>query len=269
MIDPAPATPEASPEKPEEAAQSPQSESIGSWVAKAWTLVRDRLQGFPSIRKAEQISGHDRETCARYGEHVIGTMLAGGLAPKSEDLLAIYQSETSRQSARDWLTERADYYERWEEWRSLRELLLEGAVIGLILIEILLSIVFGTIGICEGVKQGQVLDRQATLLEHMDRAASDTAATVHALKTDQEKSVERLKEMNENLRESATAMADQLKILRQQQGEHLAQLAKKAETGPICWKYQSSLIPGTYHSTSRRNGHVSDIRVRAGERRRC
>jgi len=73
-----------------------------------------------------------RETCQRYGEHVIGTMLAGGYKPSTSDLQEICGSEIRRIDARDWLTERNSLQEYRERWIPLRDLILEIAVIGLI-----------------------------------------------------------------------------------------------------------------------------------------
>jgi hypothetical protein len=67
------------------------------------------------IRRAHNILPSERETCERYGENVVGSMLAGGFTPSSEDLQALYHDEQSRAHARDWLTERADYRER-HDW---------------------------------------------------------------------------------------------------------------------------------------------------------
>jgi hypothetical protein len=154
--------------------------AMRKWIESALALVRDRLRGFPSIRRAIAITVNERDTCERYGEHVIGTMLAGGLTPKPSDLAALYQTDESREHARDWLTERADYREKWERWKSFKNDVLEIAVIALIGIEIALSVTFGGIGIYEGWKQGEVLDRQAKALEHMDQSAVATADAMKA-----------------------------------------------------------------------------------------
>jgi len=93
-------------------------------------------------------------------------MIAGGFVPDWADLKAIYQTEETRQHARDWLSERADYRDAWDSWKSARDLILEIAVILLILAEIVLSAIFGIIAIRDdssilivaiaGLRSGQV-----------------------------------------------------------------------------------------------------------------
>jgi len=204
------------------------------WIDSAFALVRDRLRDFPSIRKAQNITGPERDTCERYGEHVIGTMLASGFNPPSQDLVALNQDETTRQHARDWLTERADYREKWERWKSFKDDVLEIAVIALIGIEIALSLIFGLVAIHEG-------NQQADTLAKVKQSTADTASAMQLAKdslstltSDQAKSLERLKEMNEKLQASlsttgtmASALKKQLVILKEQQDEHKTQLAKK------------------------------------------
>jgi len=74
------------------------------------------------LRKANNISQAERDICERYGEQVIGMMLAGGWSPSTIDLQDIYYSPLARENARDWLTERADYRERHDRWISFRDL---------------------------------------------------------------------------------------------------------------------------------------------------
>jgi hypothetical protein len=203
------------------------------WIENSLALVKDRLRGFPSVRRAKALTPSERDTCERYGEYVIGTILAGGLT--------LHQTDESREHARDWLTERADYREKWDQWKSFKADILEISVIALIGIEIALSLIFGGIGIYEGGKQAQVLDRQAKVLEHMDTSAAATADAMKAAKksleslaADQTKSLDRLKEMNDKLRASltttgtmASSTGQQLEILQQEQADRLAQRAKK------------------------------------------
>lgn len=140
----------------------------------SFALIKERLKGFPSVRCAKNITEAERDTFERYGEHVIGTMIAGGFVPDWDDLKAVYKTEETRQHVRDWLTERADSREIREEWKSLRHLILELLVIGLIGFEIVLSV----IGLRAGYQQGKVLDKQTSALTHMD---TSTAATVDSL----------------------------------------------------------------------------------------
>lgn len=81
-----------------------------------------------------------RDTCERYGEQVIGNMLAGGLAPASDDLQFLYRDDATRGLTRDWLTERAGIQDYRERWIPLRDFILEIIVIALIGWEISVSL---------------------------------------------------------------------------------------------------------------------------------
>jgi hypothetical protein len=200
----------------------------------SFALIKDRLRGFPGVPRAKDITETERDTCERYGEHVIGTMLAGNVPPPSSDLQALFQIEEARQRARDWLTERAAYREVWERWKSTRDLVLEIAVILLILAEIILSVVFGVIAIREGREQSKVL-------AHMEQSAAATASAMTAASSSlqsladaQAKSLDRLNQMSDTLRDSlktssgmASATHKQLNILEQEQADRAAQLARK------------------------------------------
>ncbi len=121
-----------------------------------------------------------------------------------------------------------------DERIARRDFWMEVAVIALIGMEIFLSVIFGIVAIREG-------HDQAKLLAHMDTSAGATADAMKAAKTsleslgsDQAKSLDRLKEMNEKLQASLTAtgtMASathkQLEILKQEQADRIAQQAKK------------------------------------------
>ncbi len=147
------------------------------------------------IRRAKDISATERDTCERYGEHVIGTMLAGGFSPKPADLLGLYHTEETRQHARDWLTERADYRERRDRWISGRDFVLEIVIIVLIGWEI---------------HEGR---QQAKVLEHMDRSTGDTASAMQAAR--------------DSLKSLADSQNASLKILQEEQAER----AKKPRFG--------------------------------------
>jgi hypothetical protein len=117
-----------------------------------------------------------------------------------------------------------------------RDFWMEVGVIILIGAEIILSIVFGTVGILEG--KGQM-----KTLEHMDTSAAATAtamttvsSTLKSLETDQAESLDRLTQMNTTLNDSLKtsgkmvgAASKQLDILQQEQAERAAQLAKKPQ----------------------------------------
>jgi len=161
-------------------------------------------------------------------------MIAGGFVPDWADLKAIYQTEETRQHARDWLSERADYRDAWDSWKSARDLILEIAVILLILAEIVLSAIFGIIAIREGRDQAKVLT-------HMDQSTVATASAMTAassslqsLASAQAKSLDRLNQMNDTLRGSlktsssmASATDKQLNILEQEQSDRAALLARR------------------------------------------
>jgi hypothetical protein len=127
------------------------------------------------------------ETCDRYGEQVIGTMLAGGFNPSTSDLKAINASEIRRQDARDWLTERNSLREYRERWIPLRDFILEILVVALIGWEIVL-------GVRQEKHQAENFDQQQKVLTSMQKSSEGTAKTLTALENTTEtmnKSVER------------------------------------------------------------------------------
>jgi len=100
------------------------------------------------------------------------------------------------------LTE-ADFYLKALIWRhdariAERDFRLEKWVISLISAEIVLSLIFGFLGLWEGWKQGKALDRQVVVLSHMD---TSTAAT------------------SDSLQKLVAAQDASLKILQQEQAE--------------------------------------------------
>jgi hypothetical protein len=64
------------------------------------------------VRKAK-IPNDQPETFERYGENVIGMVLANGLNPGTGELYLIYSNH--QRNARDWLTERSTWHERRED----------------------------------------------------------------------------------------------------------------------------------------------------------
>lgn len=66
--------------------------------------LRVRFVKLIRVRRAKNLTETERETCERYGEHVIGSMLAGGWNPPSTDLRALNWDDVTRGHARDWLT---------------------------------------------------------------------------------------------------------------------------------------------------------------------
>ena len=128
------------------------------------------------LRKANNISQAERDICERYGEQVIGMMLAGGWSPSTIDLQDIYYSPLARENARDWLTERADYRERHDRWISFRDLVLEIVVIFMIGWEIRLSLVGDR-------HQADSFRKQQDVLTNLQQSSKDTADILAALKT--------------------------------------------------------------------------------------
>lgn len=128
------------------------------------------------VRMAENISDIERDTCDRYGEQVIATMLAGGLTPRPEDLAALYQTDETRNRARDWLTERADIRDWRERWVSGRDFLLEIVVIFLIGWELVLAR-------RQDIMQDQNFKRQQEVLTNLANSSRDTASILASLKT--------------------------------------------------------------------------------------
>jgi hypothetical protein len=77
----------------------------------------------------------DRDLFERYGEQVIGMVLAGGFSPSAADLQRLYTEAAIKAHARDWLTERADTLERREQ----RLEILEWAIVALIVLELIVG----------------------------------------------------------------------------------------------------------------------------------
>jgi hypothetical protein len=94
------------------------------------------------VRRAD-IEEEDRGLFERYGEFVIGSVLAGGLHPRAQELGAIYAGPGKVNEARDWLTERADLHERREDRLETVE--------WLILIFVLLGVIVESIQLLRGL----------------------------------------------------------------------------------------------------------------------
>ena len=91
-----------------------------------------RLWWWREVRKRRDIPQADRDLFERFGEFVIGSVLAGGFTPSHDDLIPLYRRGSALQvNARDWLTERSDSHELREqrletaEWAILTFVLLE------------------------------------------------------------------------------------------------------------------------------------------------
>ena len=132
-----------------------------------------------------------RKICGRYGERVISTMLAGNSSPKSEDLEKVYQTETTREYARAWLSEETAYNTRRDHWISLRDFILEAFIVGLILWEI-------HMGYRQEQQQAQNFQKQQAVLTNLGTSSQATASNLTSLKTTTEA-------MNESVKRSAAA----------------------------------------------------------------
>src|SRR6266849_1843457 len=77
--------------------------------------MRLRLWWWREVREA-RISKSDRDVFERFGEAVIGNVLAGGLQPRTPELQKLYgDMGPTLKSAADWLTERGDSQEQREQ----------------------------------------------------------------------------------------------------------------------------------------------------------
>lgn len=87
------------------------------------------------IRKAN-IPNNERDLLERYGENVVGMVLANSYTPAAGELYRLQGDQIMKANARDWLTERGDAHEQREQ----RLEILEWAIVGLIIVEIVLSL---------------------------------------------------------------------------------------------------------------------------------
>lgn len=116
------------------------------------------------------------------------------------------------------LLAQADVYLKALTWRqdariAERDFRLEKWVIALISVEIVLSLIFGGLGLWQGYKQGNLLDQQTKVLTHMD---ASTATTATAMQT------------AAGLLQTLSAdQATSRDILQTEQAYRLSQLAKK------------------------------------------
>lgn len=73
-----------------------------------------RLWWWRKVRVAN-ISREDRDLFERFGEAVVGTVVAGGFNPRHEELQKVYTDPTVLANAAAWLTERGDLREQREQ----------------------------------------------------------------------------------------------------------------------------------------------------------
>jgi len=148
--------------------------------------VRAWFLGF-KVRRAKDITDSERDICERYGEHVIGSVLASGDLPRTEDLRWFGLRDDARRHARDWLTERADIQARRDRWIPLRDFILEIVVIGLIGWEI-------HVGYQQERQQSDNFDKQQTILKNLNESSKATADTLVSLKQTTDSELAAMKE---------------------------------------------------------------------------
>lgn len=164
--------------------------------------------------RTAQISKEDRDFFERYGEAVIGSVLANLSTPTAPELRSINAGSGKVKEARDWLTECRDAHEQREQ----RLEFVEWAILLFILLEIGLSIVSlghsRSLGIIRGAITGSIVPRaQAALLQQTNPAAVASTTSTAAQKpapaqsTEQQKLKERVDTLESQLKE-AQAKAD-------------------------------------------------------------
>jgi hypothetical protein len=127
------------------------------------------------VRRAD-IPACERDIFERYGEPIIGSVLASGLQPHAPELQPLHGDPNAAivGHARDWLTERADSRERREQWTSTRDFILEIVVIGLIGWEIHMSY-------RQEQLQSKDFDKQQQALTNLEKSSAETANTLAGL----------------------------------------------------------------------------------------
>jgi hypothetical protein len=145
-------------------------------ITNAYKYIQRRWWKLVGIRLAETISSEERDVLERYGEQVIGTMIAGGFSPDHDDLRPFQRDANSLVGARAWLTERSDLRDWRDRWVSGRDLVLEIVVIALIGWEI-------HVGIVGDRQQAESFGKQQDILTNLQKSSKDTADILAALKT--------------------------------------------------------------------------------------
>src|SRR5882762_6362802 len=125
------------------------------------------------VRNANIPAG-ERDFFERYGETVISMKVSGSF-------------DQDEQHARAWLTERADYHERREQWISARDLILDLVIIALIGWEIHLSY-------RQERLQTQDFERQQQLLTNLQNSSAEIFASLQKLVAAQDASLKILQQ---------------------------------------------------------------------------
>ena len=189
-------------------------------------------------------------------------MLAGGFNQSTNDLRALYQTEQTRQHARDWLTERSDYQWRHDRWIESRDLFLEIVIILLIGWEIRLSYQ-------QEKQQAANFVEQQKVLTNMLTSSQTTAEISKTLSGDQKLSLAAQTTASSNLQSNltqtgkmATALQQQLLILQNEQAERVTEQNRRPELelwvqsqgdiGPSSFKVNANTPP--FVGVSRQTG---------------
>jgi hypothetical protein len=166
------------------------------------------------------------------------------LLQMADDCFALVESQGGVQQSAHLL--KAQFYMNEVDRRhdgkiARRDFKMELWVIALILLEVLIGIGGTIFGIAEGNKQAAILDKMntstgatATATQGVNTYSQDQAAKLKTLADEQTKSLGSLEQMNAKLQSSLKQTADmvaaaqeQLKILKEEQANRQAQLAKK------------------------------------------
>src|SRR6267142_1609523 len=136
------------------------------------TSPNDAAATPPPKTPTPEIPGELEKTCDRYGEGVIGMMLASGFTPLPEELQDIHYSKEKVEQARVWLTKRRSS----SRWRERITLSLEIVVVLLIGWEIYL-------GYQQERLQSQNFQKQQQVLTNLETSSAATAKTLTSLQS--------------------------------------------------------------------------------------
>lgn len=168
-----------------------------------------------------------RDTCERYGPDVIADVLVGDIQPAAPDLQLLLFADPTKLSARDWLTERLSIQEYRDRWIPIRDFVLEIVVISLIGWEIHLSAAQETQQSHNFGEQQRILGTMNGNTADTAQAMKDAAVSLKALSDDQKTANGNVQLTLDQTKSMATALKQQLDILKQEQAARRAELSKK------------------------------------------
>lgn len=144
---------------------------VKNFLSSLWSAAR-QANPMRWLRKARKANIPDelREICERYGEDVIGMVLASGHTPRAMDLQVIYHTDDTVESARVWLTQRSRSRLRRERFT----LFLEIVVVALIGWEI-------SLGYRQERLQSRNFKEQQQVLTNLENSSAATASTLGSL----------------------------------------------------------------------------------------